>query len=59
MDTAIFIHPETASRIAAMLNAKSPRSAVVRTAKRRSCILGYHVCWNGFNLTENELEQLS
>ena len=58
MEHAVFINQSTAARIAATLNAIKRWSATVRPATSRSQLLGYHVCLNGVNLTENELEAL-
>ena len=58
MEHAIFINKATAERIAAAFNIEEGGSAAVRTATRRSQLLGYHVCLNGVNLTENELGAL-
>ena len=59
MEHAIFINKATAARIAATFNADRKWSAAVRPATKRSQLLGYHVCLNGVNLTENEVGALS
>lgn len=58
MEHAIFINPKTACVVAAKFNTHKPFSAAVRPAKARGQLLGYHVCLNGMNITENELEAL-
>jgi len=59
MEHAIFINKSTAAQIAANFNAERKWSATVRPATSRSQLLGYHVCLNGVNLTENEVGALS
>ena len=56
MEHAVFISEAAATRLADNLNTQRGVRASVRPATARSQLLGYYVCLNGVNVTENEAE---